>query len=254
MDMSLRKLVDKLPNNKNDYYIIVSSASGGSGSIMGVLLLKAMLEKDYNVIVVVVGDSSNLLSLNNTINAIASLQSIAKHSKKTVSIIYYNNTVNNLTSPSTEKDINNKISKMLTIISMFTSGTLQNIDHQDMNNFFRSDKYQTFRVAPGLYSIGVALSELDDSNTIMARTIIDKDTKDINIKVPLLHNKVGYITKEYDEFNTYPMFLILRKGIINEEIKYLKDEYEKLEKLKNTKYDEFNALDDADEDESGLIL
>ena len=256
MNMSVRKFLDKgLPQNKNDYYILVASASGGSGSVLLPLLLKAMLEKDYTIMVVVVGDSSNLLSLNNTINTLTSLQAIAKATKKAVSVVYYNNTFNGVTSPITEKKVNDKIFKMLSIVSMFVSGAIQNIDHQDMNNFFRPDKYASFRVAPGIYSLGVSLEELTDESTFIVRTIIHKTTDELKVTPVLLHNKVGTTTVDYEEFDTYPIFLMLRKGVLNMEVSYLKDEYEKIEKMKNSKYEDFDALDSADIDDSlGLVL
>ena len=253
---SVRTLLDsgKMPNSKNDYYVIVASGSGGSGSLLLPLLLRAMLEKDYTVITVTVGDSSNFLSLNNTINTLTSLQGVAIGAKKAVSNIYYSNTFNGITSPKTEIDVNNKIFKMLSIISMFVSGTIQNIDHQDMMNFFRPDRYASFRIAPGVYSLGVALEECNDESALLVRTIIAEDTEDINMSITPLHNKVGTVTMEYDKFGTYPLFLLQRKGMLSIEVNYLKDELEKIEKMKNSRYDEFDALDSAELDDFGLAL
>ena len=255
MDKSVREFVDTgLKNGKRDYYVIVASASGGTGSTLSPLLLKAMLEQDFNVIVVSIGDSSNFLSLNNTINSLTSLQGVAVANKKCVSNIYYNNTHNGITSPKTEDDVNSKVFKMLSIISMFVSGSIQNIDHQDMINFFRPDKYASFRVAPGVYSLGVALEELVDDTAILVRTIITEDTIDIPMSIVPLHNKVGTVTLEYDKFGTYPIFLLQRRGFLGGEVQYLKGELEKIEKMKNSKYDAFDALDSADIDDCGMAF
>jgi len=256
IDSSVRDFLDtkKLANNKNNYYVIVSSGSGGSGSLLLPLLLRVMLEKDLTVITVTVGDSSNYLALNNTINTLTSLQGIAMAGKKAVSNIYYNNTFNGITSPKTEADVNDKIFKMLSIVSMFVSGSIQNIDHQDMMNFFRPDRYASFRVAPGVYSLGVAIEECNDESALLVRTLITKDTEDVNMTITPLHNKVGTVTIEYDKFGTYPLFLLQRKGILGIEAAYLKEELEKIEKMKNSKYDEFDALDSAELDEFGLAL
>jgi len=255
MDQSVRKFVDTgLKNGKNDYYVIVASAGGGTGSTLSPLLLKVMLEKDFNVITVTIGDGSNFLSLNNTINTLTSLQGVAVSKKKCVSNIYYNNTFNGVTSPKTETDVNNKIFKMLSIVSMFVSGSIQNIDHQDMINFFRPDKYTSFRVAPGIYSLGVALEELNDDSALLVRTIISEDTVDIPMSITPLHNKVGTVTLDYDKFGSYPLFLLQRRGVLGMEVNYLKDELEKIEKMKNSKYDAFDALDSADIDDDGMAF
>ena len=256
MNISVRNFVDKgLKNGKNDYYVLVASGSGGSGSVLEPLLLKAMLEKDLTVSVVTVGDSSNLLSLNNSINALASLQGVAKASKKAVSVMYYNNTFNGVTSPATESKVNTKIFKMLSVMSLFVSGKIQNIDHQDMGNFFRPDRYTSFKIPAGIYSLGVSLTELSDPNVILVRTIIDQQTEDINMSIVPFSNKTGTITREYPQFDTYPLFLTLRKDVLNTEVNYLQKEYEKIENMKKSKYVEFEALDSADIDNDlGLAL
>jgi len=255
MNKSVREFLDNgVSKNLNDYYVIVSSGSGGTGSSAGVLLLKAMLEQDYTVITVTVGDSSSYLALNNTINTITSIQGVALKSKKAVSNIYYSNTIGGVTSPKTEAEVNEKIFKMLSVISMFISGSIQNIDHQDMINFFRPDKYQSFRTAPGIYSLGVAVGELVDESVILVRTIISEDTKDINMTITPQQSKTGTITTNYDRFGTYPLFLTQRRGVLNAEVAYLKEELERIEAIKNAKYDSFDALDDAELDEFGMAL
>ena len=255
MDKSVREFVDSgLKNSKNDYYVIIASGSGGTGSTLAPLLLRAMLEKDFNVIVITVGDGSSLLSLNNTINTLTSLQGVSVASKKCVSSVYYNNTFNGVTSPKTETTVNDKIFKMLSVISMFVSGTIQNIDHQDMINFFRPDRYGSFRVAPGVYTLGVSVDELVDEDAILVRTIIRDDVEDIPMSIMPLHNKVGTITVEYDSFGKYPLFLTQRKGVLGMEVNYLKEELEKIEQLRNSRYDAFDALDSAEVDETGLAL
>ena len=226
-----------------------------SGSVLQPLLLKAMLEKDYTVIVITVGDSSNLLSLNNTINTLASLQGVARVSKKAISTIYYNNTFNDVTSPKTEMDVNNKIFKMLSIFSIFTSGSVQNMDNQDMINFVEPSRYSSFEVKHGLYSLGISLNELTDENTILARTLVDDETEDMNITITPKHNKTGKITVPYEQFDTYPMFLMLRKDVLNTEVTYLKEKHAKIESMSRGKYNAFEALDDSDIDEdSGMVF
>ena len=256
IDIAAKKFLDQeLVNSKGTYFVLVSSASGGSGSIIAPLLLRAMQAKGFSAIVVTIGDSSNLLSLNNTINTLTSLQAVSRANKTAQSIIYYNNTVNGVTTPRTEKDINNKIFKMLSIISVFVSGVVKDLDHQDMINFFTPTNYKTFKTAPGIYNLGVAKGELDDKNTLLARTILKEGEENLVVKTPLQHNKVGIIPAELsDIFDGYPVFLLFRKGVIGQEIGYLKEEYENLEKLKNVKYEEFDGLDDGFDDASGLVL
>ena len=247
--------VNRPSNNVNDYYIIISSASGGSGSIINPLLTRALLSRDYTVLNFVVGDSSNLLNLENTINTIVSLNSIAKATKSVLPLMFFDNAVNGNTTPATEKINNDKIFKMLTLISLYTSGSNRDLDHEDMRKFFNPHRYKTFTVTPGLYTLGVAEKELTDEHALLARTLIREGQEDIKIKVNLLHNKVGVISKENEDMlPAYPNFLILRNHIISRIVNELKEEHEKLKSLKRVKHDDILGIDDGMEDDSGLVL
>lgn len=244
-----------LPNNINDYYIIISSASGGSGSLINPLLTKTMLEMDYTVLNVMVGDSSNYLNLNNTINTMVGMNAIAKQAKACIPYIFYNNTVDNVTTVKSEKVNNDKIYKLLALISLYSSGSNKNLDHEDMRKFYNPNRYKTFNIQPGIYTLGVAEGKLTDEKTLLARTLITDKDEDVDIEVRLLHNKVGTVNKENETtLSVYPNYLLFRKGVINNIVKDFKDELKVLESLKKTKSDDFNSLDDAIDDDSGLIL
>lgn len=248
--------ISNLPNNKNDYYMLVASGSGGSGGTMLTVLLQLMIERGYNVIVSIVGDSSNLLNLTNTINNIDGLQKTALKTKTAISVVYYNNTIDGQTTMSTEFMINERIYKMSVIISAFISGDLIGIDNQDMINFFRPSLYKTFNVSPGIYSLGITSKTLNDENTLLARTMISGPDEEYKVNTKLMHNKDGVISEEAkDNFERYPMFLLFRKNILNAEIKNLKKELSELEHLSKCDYESFESLDESEsDDEFGLIV
>lgn len=212
-----------------------------------------MLSKDYVVIPVMVGDSSNLLSINNTINTFSSMQGVAKQTRSAVSCIYYNNAFNGTVTPKHETEVNGKITKMLSIISLMVSGTIRNIDNQDMRNFFIPSSYKTFNVGSGIYNLGISIGSLDDSNAILARTLLSSKEDDMEISVPLKHNKTGFVNEETKDIFQYPLYLTVRANALNEEVAALQEEIEELER--NSKYRGFDGLDEADElDDLGLSL
>jgi len=247
--------ISNLPNEKSDYYILVSG-SGGSGGTMLTVLSQLMLDRGYDVIVVIAGDSSNLLNLTNTINVLNGLQNTALKTKTALSVIYYNNSVEGQTTLSTELMVNDKVYKMSLIISAFISGNMVGIDNQDMMNFFKPSNYKTFDVKPGIYSLGITSRELNDKDTLLARTIVNSASEEYKINIDLLHNKVGIIPDRIkDNFDKYPLFLIFRKNVLNEEVKSLKVDLEKIEHLSVCSYDGFESLEDSEEDdEFGLSV
>ena len=252
---SVKEFMDTgLPNNKHDYYALITSASGGSGNHIAAALLKNMLALDYNVILVTVGDSSNELTLNNTVKSLATFHKVAVANKTALPVIFYNNTYNGTTSLSTEKGINDKISKMLTIISAFISGSIQNIDNQDMINFFKPTNYKTFTIDPGMYSLGIARGELSDENTLLVRTLVKEVADDVKISIVPRHNKTGIVKGDMaDDFDIYPIYLLYRKQVMNDEMRKLKKELETVKLQHETETNEFDEFDDLDDDD-GMVL
>jgi len=252
---SVKEFMDVgLSNEKNDYYVIVTSASGGSGNHIAAALLKNMLALDYNVIVAAVGDGSNELTLNNTVKTLATFYKVAVKAGAALPVIFYNNTYNGMTTLSTEQGVNDKIAKMLTIISAFISGSVQNIDNQDMINFFKPTNYRTFKIEPGMYSLGIARGELNDENTLLVRTLVKEVADDVKMSIVPRHNKTGIVKGDMaDDFDIYPIYLLYRKQVMNDEMRRLKQELESIKRQHETESNEFDEFDDM-EDDDGMVL
>jgi len=257
---NIKNYLDKrnFENESNNYYVIIASASGGSGSMISPVLTSLLLARDYNVIVVNVGDSSNILNLNNTIATLTSFQSVAIKNKAALSMIYYNNTVDNNTTPANEEYVNGKIFSMLSIISLYCGGMITNLDHIDMNNFFRPSKYKTFNVEPGIYSLGISKGTLSDENTLLARTIVKDESSPFKVDVVLSHNKTGKIPSILENsFDEYPVYLLFRKDILHKEVVGLKELLKSMEDANRNKYNAFSELDNSlvdEDDDLGIIL
>jgi hypothetical protein len=244
-------------NNKNDYHVVIFSASGGSGSVIGSILVSLMLKQNYNVIPVVVGDESSLLNIKNTINTIVGLNKIAKQNKAAIGVVLFNNSIDGITTPKYEKEVNRSIKAWLSVLSMFVSGTMRDIDQQDMNNFIMPTRYKSFEVSPGIYKLGSTVGIVDDPNTILVRTAITDKNKNYEINVPVLHNKVGTADENHIEVfgeESFPLYLTLRKEEIAKDVEKLQKTHDKLEKLKHVESSILDTLEDSLEDDSGLVL
>jgi len=256
---SMKKYLDEVvgENKKNEYHILISSASGGSGSLINSILLSMLRQHDYNVLPVIVGDESTLLNITNTINTIVGFNNIARKTNSALGVFYISNSINGVTTPKYEKEVNLDIKRYLSVVSMFVSGDVQDIDQQDMNNFFIPSRYKSFDVEPGIYRLGTKVSKMDDGNAIIVRTAIIKG-KDFTIDLPLLHNKVGTVMDTHiDVFGnkSFPVFLTLKKNEFNTVVETLQEDYKKLEAIKNTKSSTLEKLSDSvDDEEFGLVL
>jgi len=257
---SLKEYLDTKigPNKKNEYHILIFTGSGGSGSVTASILISLMRSKDYNVLPVVIGDEANLLYVTNTINTLVGLNNIAKKTGTALPIVYFSNSIDGITNYKYENETNQNVERFLSVFSMFVSGDIQDLDHQDMSNFLHPNRYKSFHVEPGLYTMGVKIKELNDYNTILARTIVLPNSKNYKIEVPLLHNKVGIANDNHTEVFTekaFPTYLTFKKNEINTIVEKLQERHKQLEELKEVKSSTLDKLSDAIEDDDlGLVM
>lgn len=246
------------PNKKNEYHTLIFTGSGGSGSVTASILISLLRQKDYNTLPIVIGDEANLLYVTNTINTLVGLNNIAKKTGTALPIVYFNNSINGITNYKYENETNSNVEKFLSIFSMAVSGDVQDIDQQDMSNFLHPTRYKSFQVEPGLYTMGVKIKELNDYNTIIARTIVIPENKNYKIEVPLLHNKVGIANLNHIEIfgdKAFPCYLTFKKNEINTIVEKLQERHKNLEEIKQVKSSTLDKLSDAIEDDDlGLVM
>jgi len=81
-----------------DFNVVVFSAAGGSGSVIGPLLMGELLAQDIPCVAVIVGSSESNITAINTINTLRSLASIGEGCGKPVVINYHHNSKNTVRS------------------------------------------------------------------------------------------------------------------------------------------------------------
>jgi len=256
---SMQCYIDTIKNgtDKNKYHVVIFSGSGGTGSVAGSLLIREMLLKGFTVLPIIISDSSTYLKANNTINTIIGLNKIAKFTKTALPIGYFINNLKSNTTPVSENTVNKDIQKMLELLAMFTSGTVKDMDNKDMNNFLIPSRYKTFEIDPGLYRLSAKIKKVDDKNTILIRTVLSPNITEVDISVPLLDNKTGYVNDNHIDHigeDVFPIFLTIEKGTINKTVESLQIVLKELENLKNIESDTLDALSDSMEDDTGLCL
>lgn len=182
------------------YYVVCSSLSSGSGSVISSLLTTALMKINMPVIPVLIGDSSNGLAAANTLDSIKSLHNIAtKVVKKPMSVVYFNNnTYYKGSLYEAERAVDNDIVSTLAVISLFLSGENGDLDYQDLNNMVNQGSYTRISVPAGLYGLCVFQDNIvvpDGCTPITARGLTD-GVKDPAIGVHTLHHKYGVVKSD----------------------------------------------------------
>lgn len=150
-------LVKHKPGTLN---IVVFSASGGSGSVYGPLLLRELLERGEPSIGVVIGTNGTAIEAQNTVNTLKSMDNISRKMSKPMTIIYEQNS---RTFPRAQ--VNTAVrTSILTLASLVgTLGNESGLDTSDLYNWLFYNNVTD--VAPQLSLLEIVTSQ-DLADTI----------------------------------------------------------------------------------------
>lgn len=254
-------VVEFLNNNKileedpNHFIILVSSVSGGTGSVVVPLMQKELLHKDVNFITVTVGDNNSLMYCNNTIDGLKSLHSIASAQNKVTSMYYLNNS-----DFANISDVDDYIFGFILTFAIFTSNKNEDIDNADMAVLCKPHNLRPKIDVPS------GLAMLDASSDPKELEVIQKDSYLVSRvlgngiantpNINALTNKVGTILNaELLDFLTskddplLPLILVAKTGLLSKTISDLEEIKNKLNKAP-----EQDKIDLADVNDDGMVL
>jgi hypothetical protein len=140
-----------------DLNIVVSSSSGGSGSVIAPSLVSELLNKEHNVIVLCVGSSDSLIEIENTVKTLKSYESIAKLRNKPVVMRFYENTRGRKL-----EDINRDFFKDIVYLSALFSKQNIGLDSADLRNWLNYNRATSFE--PKLVHLNFNLGLLSDGS------------------------------------------------------------------------------------------
>lgn len=247
-----------------EFHVVMHSSGGGSGSVIGPLLAKAMVERGIPVVVVTVGDSNTGMLARNTKNTIATLASIAKQSGHPLSIFYTNNEyMDGANRDEKLERANRRILSFMTTLSLFLSGQNFDLDNRDMEAFLDFTKNSTLaqKLKPGLYTIEVLTSDktevTDGCEVIMGRTLSVADSP-IRDDYYLADRKVGQVVHNsaIDVFNGhFPIDLMLASGYMTVESQKLEEAVMEFDSLASKfRPEEIEIGTTGDLQDDGMVL
>ena len=90
---AITQVIQQIPINfaPGDLNIVIFSASGGSGSTMGPLIVRELLKEGHPTVAIVVGSFESYITANNTMNTIKSLDSISRSIGVPIVVSFENN-------------------------------------------------------------------------------------------------------------------------------------------------------------------
>lgn len=150
------------PKNLN---IVISSGSGGSGSVIAPSLVSELVRQGKQVIAIVVGDAHTYQWMTNTMGTIRSYNGISQVRGRTVPLAYFENTSNN-----TEQQVNMQVAQLVTGLSALWSRQNQGLDSKDLEHFLNPEKITDF--PPQLAMITLYVKEIPKEEEENVMTVV----------------------------------------------------------------------------------
>ena len=113
-----------------DLNVVVFSASGGSGSVIGPLIISELLSRKLPVVGIVVGSDESTITANNTIGTLKSLEAIAQKTQMPVVISYEQNQHDVKRS-----EIDTICRRVISMLSILASRRNRELDTKDVANW-----------------------------------------------------------------------------------------------------------------------
>ncbi len=206
-----------------DLNIVVSSLSGGSGSVIAPCLASELLARGLKVIVIGIGSNESEIRVRNSLNAIRSYANIAEETEKPVVMSLHFN------SPKTPRyAVDDSIFKVVLRLAVLFSGLNRELDDQDLQNWLAFNRTTKFQ--PALYTLAFATSEqaadynnLTDGEIVVTEAILFPEDADTSISFGGFSDCRGFVRKENQQSIEldYPMGFLITDGRLSKTVDVL---------------------------------
>lgn len=161
--------------------IVLSSASGGSGSVLAPVLANEMLAADNLVIGITIGVSDTGVEIKNTLDTLRSYEGVSAAQNKPVMMAYFEN--NRKTMPSA---VDADVHRLLTAICVLFSRENTGLDTRDMYNFLNFERVTSYPAHMASLSLaeGVLSEESGEGVIAIASAVISNDDRGIEFAPP----------------------------------------------------------------------
>lgn len=247
-----------LKHPPTDINLVLSSLSGGSGSVLAPTLASELLNKDIPTIALGIGSKDTRLELSNSIKTIMSYEAISKLREKPLSILVEFNT-----KEVDRKAIDERIRTAIISLAALFSKQNKELDSKDLYHWLRYDKVTDFPAK--LVQLHIESEEYAKNNKAVSDGLIfsvasltHEGVNSTLLDKVLDYQCVGYVSKEETPG--------LSKGVpihfinVGDSLSKIKEELNKtFEELEESKRAKLAALKEEQIDldqttENGLIL
>lgn len=168
--------------------LVVHSASGGTGSVIGPILALEMLTRGETVIVIMIGGTPSLIQTKNTINTLKTYESYAKKHGVPINAVYRENSLDKPRSV-----VDKELQTMIVVLAALFSGGNRELDSADLRHFLNYTKVTSYGpklTLLDLFSKDIVLGK--GQSVISLATLVD-DKVSSEVSQPVEYQTVGFL-------------------------------------------------------------
>lgn len=234
-----------------DLNIVLHSSTGGSGSVIGPLLVSQLLARDKNVLVFCVGGTKSQIETDNTAKTLKSYENISANRKQPVCMMYLENSV---TKPRSKVD--KEMTGYINMSLAFWSGTNHGMDSSDLRNFLQYQKVTDFEPRLTALDFFVGPIKTPDRCTpvSVASLLADEDAEELNVLVGY-HASGRCNAAVLENINgNDQMHMVTFSGYFQPIIKALEATLARYSEISSTSSNRGISSSDDDYNDEGLVL
>lgn len=201
------EILYKFPTDK--VAIVVHSASGGSGSVIGPVLYNKLLAEGKIVLAVVVGSTDSATEVSNTVKTISSYKAISNQNNKPAIVFYQEVNAEN-----SRAAIDSMVDLMISLFVMYFSEHIQELDTSDMKNFMQFQNVTNFKPSIARLEIHSKTLTLPKGEIPVACATLTDVSSPYTLPIPIQYQTVGIVkdTTLFDSVKGLPIHLVITKG------------------------------------------
>lgn len=162
----------------NSLNIVISSLSGGSGSVLSPLIVKELLNKGLNTVVIGVNSKHSVKEMDNTIKTLKTFKSISNVTKKPVSLYYIEN-------DNREKADKEAIYFLNMLLLLMDKNNTEELDVSDVDHFLNYTKVTANSPSVGVIEVTENTPFNPEKNTSIVGSILVTTSHGNVIKEPV---------------------------------------------------------------------
>lgn len=247
------RIRDILQQHKpGDVNLVLSTAAGGSGSVIAPSLVSELLARDIPTIVVTIGNADTRLEAENTLKTLKSYEAVAKLRKAPVVMAYIEN---NESTPRTKADA--YVESMIISLCALYSRENRELDSKDLFNWLNFSRVTSFEPQLAALSLLDADSDLSKLGHIISVATIAAETDNTKLAVTPEYQCVGFLPEGADTsvLQASPLHFVTSDGVFGAVAVNLQQLLKAMDESREARIAKTGLLSNADRPtESGLVL